>query len=224
MKNLKKNLPDRIILLIRDYSRRTAAFSLLSALSNLMFLLLNTILGFVLDSTWNKSICAYYLLLFCVRCIIIVHLKKERKSDKSVFLLTHILLLAMNFSLIVPIITMVRGQRNYSYGLISAIAFASYTTYHVTMAIMNAFKSKKVSNIFIHELRVINFIAAIISLLTLQNALIMAMDGMNENMHTLTTYTSIFIWLITQAITLSSLFKGLKAKDNVDSDVNLDEV
>ncbi len=208
-----KKLPCLINLLIRDYSRRTAAFSLLSAFSNLMFLLLNAILGFVYNSIWSKSICLYYLLLFSVRTIIIIHLEKGRKSDKSIYLFIHILLLGMNFSLIVPIITMVHGERSYSYGLIPAIAFATYTTYRVITAVMNTLKSKKASNIFIHELRVINFIAAIISLLTLQNALIMAIDGMSEDMHTLTTYTSIFIWLFTEAITLASLSKGLKAED-----------
>lgn len=214
MNKPKNELYSIVQILRKDYSIRTAVFSALSGLSNLVFLAFNTVIGFVYNSIWNKSISLYYLLLFVIRSIIILHLKIRRKSDKSVYLFTHILLLVMNLSLIVPIIIMVEGQRSYSYGLKPAIAFATYTTYRVTMAVINAIKSKKESNVFIHELRIINFTAAIVSILTLQNALIMAIDGMSEDMHTLTTYTSIFLWLITETITLASLLKYLKAKDH----------
>lgn len=46
-----------------------------------------------------------------------------------------------------------------------------------------------------------------LSLLTLQNALITVLDSMNEDMHTLMTYTSIFIWFVINASTILSFLK-----------------
>lgn len=198
---------DEIKLLRKDYTIRTAVFSSLSGLSNLVFMILNAVLGFVYNSIWNGFISVYYMLLFSIRSIIILHLKKGYKTDKSVYLFTHILLLIMNLSLIVPIITMINGQRSYSYGLIPSIAMATYTTYRITLAVMNTLRSRKISNIFIQELRFINFTVAIVSLLSLQNTLIMALDGMNKAMRILTTYTSIFIWLIIETFTILSFLR-----------------
>ncbi len=53
----------------------------------------------------------------------------------------------------------------------------------------------------------INFNDAVLSLLTLQNALITVLDSMNEDIHTLMTYTSIFIWFVINASTILSFLK-----------------
>ncbi len=53
----------------------------------------------------------------------------------------------------------------------------------------------------------INFNDAVLSLLTLQNALISVLDSMNEDIHTLMTYTSIFIWFVINASTILSFLK-----------------
>jgi len=53
----------------------------------------------------------------------------------------------------------------------------------------------------------INFTAPVLSLLPLQNALITVLDSMNEDIHTLMTYTSIFIWFVINASTILSFLK-----------------
>ena len=60
-------------------------------------------------------------------------------------------------------------------GLIPAITMAAYTTYKVIMASIHIRKQKhgKHDNVLITELRTINFIDALVSILTLQNTLIM---------------------------------------------------
>lgn len=53
----------------------------------------------------------------------------------------------------------------------------------------------------------INFTDPVLSLLPLQNALITVLDSMNEDIHTLMTYTSIFIWFVINASTILSFLK-----------------
>lgn len=53
----------------------------------------------------------------------------------------------------------------------------------------------------------INFTDPALSLLPLQNALITVLDSMNEDIHTLMTYTSIFIWFVINASTILSFLK-----------------
>ena len=74
---------------------------------------------------WNGAICAYSLLLFTVRSIIIYSMRKiyadneqERKRCKRVVLLTHIIMAMINVALILPIATMIKGDIPYNSGLI----------------------------------------------------------------------------------------------------------
>ncbi len=193
-----------------DYGRKTAVFSSMSALMNLFFMFFNAVLGVMYSSLWHGSISVYYTLLFIVRSIIVMHQRRgedNQKKNRNIYLLTHILLLVMNVSLIVPIAMMTMGNRSYTHGLIPAIAMATYTTYRVTTAIMNAVRSKKEGGVFTSLLRTINFIDAMLSVLTLQNALIIATGGRTEEMQTLTAYTSGGIWLLIVAVTVLSFRK-----------------
>ena len=193
-----------------DWGRKTAVLSSLSALMNLFFLVFNAVLGLMYSSLWHGSISVYYALLFIVRTIIVMHQRRgesNHRRNRNIYILTHILLLIMNVSLIVPIAMMIEGNRSYTHGLIPAIAMATYTTYRVTMAIMNAVKSKRGGSPFTSELRTINFLDAMLSVLTLQNALIIATDGMNEDMHTLMSWTSGGIWLLIVVVTVLSFRK-----------------
>lgn len=62
----------------------------------------------------------------------------------------------------------------------------------------------------------INFTDAMLSLLTLQKALITVLDSMNEDMHTLMTYTNIFIWFVINASTIL-LFLKIRIKQKQEA-------
>jgi hypothetical protein len=192
-----------------DYRRKTTLFSFFSALLNLFFTFFHAVLGVVSSSLWHGSISVYYLVLFVIRTILVVteRRKEEEKVRMGVYTLTHILLLFMNISLIVPIIVMIRGGRTYSYGLIPAIAMAVYTTYRVTVAVMNLMRAKRSGSRTLKTLRTVNFLDALLSVLTLQNAMIAANGGTDDDMHTLMIYTSAAIWLFMVFLSIRSFRK-----------------
>ncbi len=203
-----------------DYHYSTIISSTVSALINLAFTIFNGILGIVYHSLWHGSICIYYLLLTVIRAIIISAQKKEMRNQqgngmehrRKIYIGTHILLILMDVSLIVPIAIIAKGERSYTYGLIPAIAMAAYTTYRITTGIIHFLKSRRNDNVLVSELRMINFSDALLSLLTLQNALIIANGGMNDDMKTLTIWTSTGIFTAIIFITIWSFLKAKRVR------------
>ena len=187
-----------------DYYFSTVFSSAISILISIVFALYNGALGIVYQSRWHGLICVYYLLLATIRAILI---GTRRKNQKTIRMITYLLLLVMDVSLIGPIYVMVSGERSYTYGLIPAIAMAAYTTYRITISIVHFRKSRKKDNSLLFELRMINMADALVAVLSLQNALIIANGGMNERMRTLTAWTSGGIYLVIVLITIMSFIK-----------------
>ena len=195
-----------------DYQFKTLTTSTLSVLSSLGFTIFNVVLGIVYKSVWNISISVYYVLLAIVRGIVVHSQRKVSVADnqkkqeqyKRIYFKTHILMIFMDICLIAPIAYMVIGERSYEYGLIPAIAMAAYTTYRITMGIINFRKSRKQENILVKELRTVNLLDSLVAVLTLQNALIIANESDMQSMMTLTAWTSSGIWLMIVIFTVKS--------------------
>ena len=195
-----------------DYQFKTLATSTLSVLFSLGFTVFNVVLGIVYKSVWNISISVYYVLLAIVRGIVVHSQRKVNVADnqkkqeqyKRIYFKTHILMIFMDMCLIAPIAYMVIGERSYEYGLIPAIAMAAYTTYRITMGIINLGKSRKQENILIRELRTVNLQDSLAAVLTLQNALIIANGSDMQSMLALTAWTSAGIWLMIVIFTVKS--------------------
>ena len=125
------------------------------------------------------------------------------------------LLLILNISLIVPISMMVRQQKPVSLTLIPAIAMAAYTTYKVTMASVNLKRRRASSDSLVWLLRTISFIDALVSILTLQNTLIMVNSaGEDLSMLPLTAITSFCVWVTVLLLSFSAIIKGIRRVRN----------
>lgn len=206
----------------KDYVRKTVISSLLSLGVTVLFALYNGFLGLHLLSIWHGSICVFYLLLIFIRGIILCAERKSNRQSNSekmyiryrAFVISTIMLLLLNLALICPIVLMVKFKKQVNMGLIPAISMAAYTTYKVTMASIHirVQKNRKHNNILIAELRAINFMDALVSVLTLQNTLIMVNSTKSgtDNMLTLSTVSSAVIYLIIVFTTLRLLMVGMK--------------
>ena len=201
---MKQRIKDFQKIWTSDYYFSTVFSSAISTLISIVFVLYNGALGIVYQSWWHWLICVYYLLLATIRAILI---GTRRKNQKTIRMITYLLLLVMDVSLIVPIYIMVSGERSYTYGLIPAIAIATYTTYRITISIVHFRKSRKKDKSLLFELRMINMTDALVAVLSLQNALIIANGGMNEGMRMLTAWTSGGIYLVIVLITIMSFIK-----------------
>ncbi len=206
----------------KDYSFKTLASSVISFSVTILFAFYNGFLGIRLLSIWHGGICVFYLLLAAIRGIILLTEKNNRARDdqqksecrRRTFIITAFLLLLLNLALILPISLMVVLKKPVNMGLIPAITMAAYTTYKITMASIHMLKQRRRNHnhILIVELRTINFIDAFVSILTLQNTLIMVNQAKSSgnDMLVLSAISSAVIYAIIIFVTVRLLRKGLK--------------
>lgn len=207
-----------------DYFFKTIVGSAVSFCFTVLFAVYHGYLGLSLSSVWHKSICVFYILLIGIRGSILLTEQRNRNRPerkrtlcrRKTFLISSVLLLLLNLSLFLPIAVMAVMAKPVNMGLIPAITMAVYTTYKITMASIHFLRQKRRSsgNILITELRTVNFIDALVSILTLQNTLIMVNQtraGSND-MVLLSAVSSTIIYSAIVAVTVHMLKKGLKAK------------
>lgn len=204
-----------------DYDFKTITAAGLSLAVTGAFALYNGFLGAYLPSVWYGTICVYYIILTALRGSIILAEKRiagtkdQAEKREKVCLAASALLLVLNVSLIVPVSMMVRQQKPVHVTLIPAVAMAAYTTYKVTMASIHLKRRKRSSDSLVRLLRTINFIDALVSVLTLQNTLIMLnATGEELSMLPLTAMTSAAVFLTVLLLSLHALAHAVRVRKN----------
>ncbi len=200
-----------------DYDFKTVTAALVSLIVTAAFALYNGFLGVYHSSLWHGSICVYYLVLVALRLLIVFSLRRAgksrapQKSGKHARTVSAALLLFLNLCLVVPVSLMVVRQKPVSMTLIPAITMAAYTTYKVIMASVNLKRRKRSENSLVRLLRTIGFIEALVSILTLQNTLIMVnAKGGGSEMLVLSAVTSTAIMLAVLALSVSEMIKAVR--------------
>ena len=205
-----------------DYDFKTVAAASGSLAVTAIFALYNGFLGVYHASLWHGTICVYYLVLVILRGVIIsARNRSARESDPvrfqiKVYVASAALLLLLNTCLVIPVSLMVIRLKPVNLSLIPAIAMAAYTTYKIIMASVHLKRRKRSSNSLIRLLRTINFFDALVSILSLQNTLIMVMKDESAEMLTLSAITSAAIMLAVLAMSIAAMRKGvvsLKSKE-----------
>lgn len=217
MERLKKLLEKRK----NDPDFKALTSSFLSLLITVAFALYNGSLGLYKGSLWHGTICVYYLILSVLRALILFSERTAgREADPEKFrnrrgVASSIVLLLLNVSLIVPAALMVKMQKPVEMTLIPAIILASYTTWKVISASVKLKRRKRSANSLVRLLLTITFVDALVSVLTLQNALIAVnLKGRDDSMLTLTAWTSGAIFAFAVLLSLSALVGNIKRMKN----------
>ncbi len=197
-----------------DYEFKTFTGAWLSLGITVLFAVYNGYLGIASLSLWHGSIAIYYILLAVIRGIILLSERKS-KARLRTFRISSCFLLLLNIALICPIALMVMFEKPVTMSMIPAIAMAAYTTYKIVMASVNfgSKKKRRSGNILISELRAISLIDAIVSVLSLQNTLIMV-NGGAESMLTLSAITSGAMYALVLVITIRLLMTKISRAGN----------
>lgn len=146
----------------------------ISLIFMLLFSIYNRILGALKHSLWHETISIYYIALVIIKSFIIFYLNKskQRKNDLIIFRISKILLVLLNLFLIIPIILMVYNKRVVEISFNFSIAIAVYVTIKTIKSITTFIKNRKETDVLVKQLKTIDLIDTIVSILTLQNTLI----------------------------------------------------
>jgi len=177
------------------------------------FALYNGIAGLAYHAPWNGSICVYYLLLAGIRGYLLVNQRrlagllqsKARRPERWVCANAAGALLVLNLALIAPIALIVRMERPVNMGLIPAIATAAYATWKITLASIRYRRRSRSADGFTAQLRTVGLVDALVSVLTLQNTLIMVNDaGDGRSMLILAACSSAVVFVGIVAISVAN--------------------
>ena len=195
-----------------DRAFRAFAGASFSCAATAFFALYNGYLGLFRASVWHGMICAYYLVLTLLRGLILAaEANAAARGDgerlrRRICRIASLFLLALNGSLVVPISLLVLQRKPVTLTLIPAIAMAAYTFYKVTAASVRLARRKRAAGRLTALLRTIGFIDALVSLLTLQNTLIMVQTGGGDpGMLPLTAVSSFAVFLAVLLLSVSAV-------------------
>lgn len=167
--------------LVSDYRFRTLTFSAISFGVSMVFALFNGIIGITNSSAWYGAMSAYYILLCFMRSGAIRYVRSSflRKSGESEIdrevstcRRSGILLIILGLALGVVVALVTRGEGAKSYPGYMIYVIAAYTFWKVIMSAVNMVKSRKTSSPLLITLRNINHADALVSVLSLENAML----------------------------------------------------
>ncbi len=162
--------------------------SLYSSLAlNTAYAVMQFSLGIYNHSIWFYALSIYYFLLALMRFFLLKETRKNREKTNLYFeYLSYrfcgIVLLFINIALLVITFYIVEQNRGFSYHYIITIAMAAYTFFTFTVAIINVIKYRKYNSPIISTSKVINFTAAVVSMLSLETAMLTAFGDENSTM------------------------------------------
>lgn len=192
----------------------------LSLFVTFLFMLFNCFLGIRYSDEFAVSIAIYYGCLILARIVSVIcevnlsdRIEEQKyKKRKQVYFALSIFMFFIDLCLIAPIFLMVFRPKDVSFGIIPAITMATYTTYKITVAILNFNRSRKLDNLTYKFLRELAVIDASVSVLSLQHTLIMVNGGMTASMKILSLISSLIIVVVIICFSIISMKITLKTK------------
>lgn len=207
---------------IKD-SNKIVFSTFISVLITFLFVLYNSFLGFIYVDLWAISISIYYGSLIIAR-MIALNVEKKLKNNKpnvkinireKTYIKLSIFMFFIDLSLFTPITLMIVKPNNVVFGIIPAIIVSVYTTYKISMALINYKKNRRSDNLTYKFLRELSVVDALVSILTLQHTLIMVNGGMTEGMKLLSSISSFLVLLIIIVFSTIKMLNVLKKKEKI---------
>ncbi len=217
MKRLQKNFfGNRIIhRYFSDIWFKTSVSLRVSFVFNLLYAIYEIICGVYYESPWFITLGCYYILLMLARLVLLYETKnqaKDKTAEWKRYRICGILLLFMNLVLAGIVVLAVNNDYGSRYAGYLIYAIAAYTFYKVVMAIRNFVKYRNICNSVIVISRVISFVSAIISILSLEIAMILQFGDDEIFFRVMTVITGAGVCIIISAVAIYMIVTAHKDK------------
>lgn len=194
---------------LQDPTLRSSVQVHLSIIMNFFYALFRLAVGIHYASVWFLSMAAYYLVLGILRLLLMVgYHRRTDAMERLSYRRTAWLLFLLNIPMGGMILLMVVTNSGYSYPGYVIYLSALYTFYAVISAVIQLIRFRRLGSPILSAAKVLNLIAALMSLLGLQTAMIAqfsAEEAVFRKM--MNTITGSFVWIIVILIAFYMLKK-----------------
>lgn len=147
------------------------------------------ILGFVYDSNWFFAMAGYNVILSIMRFILVRQSEKKglseyeaRKRGLQSYRVCGWLVMVLNIAVSVIMFMVIVQKQEIRYNMIVTIGLAAFTFYCFTMAIINMVKYRDRKNPIYAAVKRIDMVKAIVSIFTLQVAMLTTFSGQGASL------------------------------------------
>lgn len=154
----------------------------LSLAVNLLYAAMNLFNGAYYGSVWFGTLAVYYIFLAVMRFLLLRHANRrgfgaDRRSELRRYRLCGIVLMVMNIALSGVVVLVVYQNEGFTYAGYLIYVMAMYAFYAVTMAIINVVRYRKYQSPVMSAAKAINLAAALVSMLSLETAMLAQFGG-----------------------------------------------
>ena len=186
---------------------------------NVFYVVFRIVAGIRYASVWFISMAVYYLVLGCLRAYLIVcYRRRDPELERRCYHTTAWLLFLLNFPMGGMIVLMVRTNSAFSYPGSIIYLSALYTFYTMVTSVLNLVKFRKLGSPILSAAKVLNFIAAMMSILGLQTAMISRFSENGESYRKMmNAITGGFVYGIVILIAVIMLLHSRKTRKKVET-------
>lgn len=182
---------------------------------NILYIAMKMFSGIYYRSVWFISLAVYYILLAAMRILLLR--RGKRKTGKTPmeieihrYRLCGIMLLLMNQALAGIVIFMVHQNRGFDYPGLLIYAMALYSFYSVITAVVNLVKFRKHGSPVLSAAKAINLVAAMVSILSLETAMMSRFGGDDEAFRVMTGATGGGVCIIVIGMAVFMIWKSAR--------------
>lgn len=171
-------------------------------LINFIFATFKIVLGFVYDSSWFFAMAGYNVILSLMRFLLVRQSQKKgideyqmRMNGLQSYRVCGWLMMVLNVAVSVIMFMVIVQKQIIRYNMIVTIGLAAFTFYCFTKAIINMVKYRMRNNPIYAAVKRIDMVKAIVSVFTLQVAMLTTFQGQGEalNVGLMNTLTGIAV-------------------------------
>lgn len=153
---------------------------------NLLYAVMKLASGIYYRSVWFGTLAVYYILLAMMRFLLLRHVNKNtigknQESEFRRYRLCGIMLLVMNQALAGVVILVVYENSGFEYPGMLIYVMALYAFYTIITAVIDVVKFRKYGSPVISAAKVINLTAALVTMLSLETAMLTQFDTANDS-------------------------------------------
>ena len=156
-------------------------------LISFVFAMFKIILGFVYDSAWFFAMAGYNVILSLMRFILIHQSQKKGLTEYQArvrglqsYRVCGWLMMVLNVAVSVIMFMVIVQKQTIQYNMIVTIGLAAFTFYCFTRAIINMIKYRGRNNPIYAAVKRLDLVKAIVSIFTLQVAMLTTFNGQGE--------------------------------------------